>query len=116
MWTETEIVALCQNNDVAACRAMVVLFKRQTSQEQAVKQTLRKNRFGVAQGDAKFLSEAAEWCMNGTDSFQRKLGGTTTRHGWGEVSRMELAKHFCHKYRRQLTAIANGDRRTADEI
>ena len=115
MWTETEIVALCSSNDVAACRAMVVLFKRQTSREQAAKVTINRNRFGVAHGDAKFLSEADEWCMNGTDSYQRKLGGTTLRSG-KEVSRIELAKHFCYKYRRQLAAIANGDRRTADEL
>jgi len=115
MWTETEIVALCSNNETAACRAMVVLFKRQTSREQNAKVTIHRNRFGVAHGDAKFLSEAAEWCMDGTDKYQRKLGGTTLRAG-KEVSRMALAQELCYKYRRQLTEIANGDVRTADEL
>lgn len=93
-YTVEQIVAMINSNDEALRRAMVRLYDRQTQDEKATDTTRHTNRRGFNCCDVKKLSYYGRWCKSG-----RVLTG------WHKQKALALV----YKYRRQLTAIANGE-------
>lgn len=71
----------------AVQRAMVVLYNRQTQEEQASDSTHKLNNIGFSGADARLGSYYARWVLSGRD-----LSG----------SHLERARKMALKYRRQL--------------
>jgi hypothetical protein len=59
--TKREFAELFARSPLAAESAVLKLYERQTEQEQASKQTLKKNYVGFSAADAKVLSRAGKW-------------------------------------------------------
>ena len=76
MITAQQIGALLASNDRAVERAMVVIFQRQTPDEQQAAHTSHNNGRGFSAFDAKMGTYYARWVLSG-----RSLTG---RH-WHEV-------------------------------
>lgn len=58
--TKESIKELLAKSDKAVYRALIVLFERQTSDEQASESTTHKNGRGFSAFDAEFLSSLAK--------------------------------------------------------
>lgn len=58
--TKEKVIALLNSRDDAVYRALVVLYDRQTSDEQASQSTRHNNKRGFTAFDAEFLSSLAE--------------------------------------------------------
>lgn len=97
LWTEAQIVELLNTNVRAVERAILALYKRQTTEEQRTQGTHQHNNVGFSAADAKRLSFIAE--------FLQKGGHLKT-----ETCKKYLPRVL--KYRKQLAAIAN-ERETA---
>lgn len=107
-WTEDQIVALVNENEVAAMRAVCALFRQQTMDERRDEATKYLNGRGFSASDAKIGSELALWMTRGFHDGQmrRRVGGATKFAGaW--MTRSEVCRQLALKYRAQLTRIAN---------
>lgn len=93
VWTEDDIRDLLANNDRAVTRAVVALYKRQTTSEKASAITQEANGVGFNAYDARYLTWCAEWVMN----TRRYMNAKHT----------EKARRMVMKYTRQLVDIAN---------
>jgi len=82
-----DIKSLLDSNDRAVERAMVVLFERQTADEQASNTTSHKNGRGFNGLDANFGSSLARQVMAG-----RRLS----------PKQLQYARKMAHKYAGQL--------------
>jgi hypothetical protein len=91
-WTPEQIHSLLVTNDRAVERAIVVIFNRQTTDEQATKQTRHRNFRGFQTCDAKRGSYWARWILAGN-------------HLTGD--HLYFARRMAIKYRRQLADEAN---------
>ncbi len=90
-WTPERVKELLQADDKAVGRAMVALFERQTSDEQASESTKHHNKRGFSAFDAGAGSYFAKWVMSG-----RQLTG---RH-------LDKARRVALRYVKQLSSIA----------
>lgn len=86
-WTEQDVDALLARSDAAVFRAVVVLYDRQTADEQASDQTTHRNGVGFNGVDARLMSYYARWI--------KANGRLTGRH-------VERARRAVRKYRAQL--------------
>lgn len=92
MWTRDKITELLQNNDLAVERAVLVLFRRQTSDEQRDGDTRHHNGRGFTAAHAKLGTYLARWVMS-----NKHLSG----HHLVKARRLVL------HYTRQVTDQAN---------
>lgn len=74
-WDRASIEKLLRENDRAVERAMVVLYQRQTADEQAQGNTKHTNGRGFSACHAYKGSYYARWCQSG-----RRLTGTYIDH------------------------------------
>lgn len=93
-WTREEIEGLLRINDRAVERAMVVIWERQTADEQAVGATRHHNGIGFCGWSARSGSYFAGWVREG-----RRLTG---KH-------LERARRIALHHAGQLTRIANDE-------
>jgi hypothetical protein len=89
--TREEVTHLLKTNDRAVERALVVLYQRQTSDEQAVLQTRHTNGVGFNATDAKFGSDLAQKVLKGWRLTPGQIGS---------------ARRMLIKYGGQLVAAA----------
>ena len=92
-WTRNEIQNLLNTRQDAVERAILRLYKGQTSGERAASTTMAYNGIGFNAFDARRGSYYARWLLSG-----RKLSGV-------HVSK---ARRIALKHTRQLLAVANG--------
>lgn len=106
--------------ELAAFRAVLAIWKKQTEDEQSSKSTSHDNGIGFSQADAVHGSLLAEWMMGfgwndkttrddaAKDGvFRRRPAGSMNRAG-RKMDRVEIAKELAWKYRKQLRVIAYG--------
>lgn len=65
VWTRDEINALLHHSNAAVERAMVVLFERQTTDEQRSEDTKHLNSIGFSAAHARTGSYMAKWVLSG---------------------------------------------------
>jgi|11_taG_2_1085331.scaffolds.fasta_scaffold02258_2 hypothetical protein len=108
------------NAEMAAFRAVLAIWKRQTEDEQSSKCTSHDNGIGFSQADATHGSVLAEWMMGfgwnhvttrddaaKDGKFRRRPAGSMRRAG-KMTTRVDIAKELAWKYRAQLRMIAYG--------
>ena len=93
-WTVDEVREMLKTNQSWMERATVVLHDRQTTSEQATRDTRYLNMKGFNSADAKRMSKNAEWLKSG-----RHLSGWHKEQGFKRIP----------KYAKQITAIINGE-------
>lgn len=109
------------NAEMAAFRAVLAIWKKQTEDEQSGKYTSHDNGVGFSQADAIHGTLLAEWMMGFGWSeettmkdaakdgvFRRRPAGEMKRAG-KKMTRVEIAKQLAWKYRGQLRVIAYGE-------
>jgi hypothetical protein len=99
--TKADILALLLRNDKAVERAMVVLFLRQTSDEQDGKVTRHSNGRGFNYFHAERGTYFAKWILSG-----RKLTG----------SHLAAARKMACYYARQLLEVAAERQAVAEAV
>jgi hypothetical protein len=92
LWTKEKVVKLLQTNDIAVERAVLAIFNRQTTDEQASEVTRYCNHRGFRANHAKRGSYWARWLRSGN----RLSGG-----------HLALARRWMVQYHAQLCQIAN---------
>ena len=92
IWSEDEIRSLIQTNETVLYRALLKLYRCQTSEEQDSGETVEHNGMGFNAFDASFLTSASEFLLS--------RGYLTDRQK--VVVRKKLVK-----YNKQLTKLAN---------
>ena len=92
VWDRDAIFDLLDNNDKAVARAILALYKRQTTSEQSVGYTKEHNSVGFTAFDAPFLSSLAE-------SLPKYHNNLTVRQ-------LAKARPMMKKYWKQLLDIA----------
>jgi hypothetical protein len=90
-WTTARILQLLYTQDKAVERALLSLYQRQEPDEQAARETLKKNDVGFNAADARTLSNYAKIVS---------LGGTLP------PEQMKEARQRVLKYAGQLLSIA----------
>lgn len=93
-YTAEAIKTLLLSNNRAVERALVALYHRQTSSEQASEQTIDHNGRGFTAGDAEYMTAWAKQVLAG-----RQLG-------MGQVKYLRTGRRIM-KYAGQLADIAN---------
>jgi argininosuccinate lyase len=88
-WNKESIIKLIETNNLAVERAILVVWKNQTKEEQRASDTLENNGVGFTGAHAKMGSYYAEWINSG-----KHLNG---KH-------LEKARKMAVKYHRQLLA------------
>lgn len=92
VWTRDEINALINRSDAAVERAMVVLFERQTTDEQRSEDTKHQNSVGFSAAHARTGSYLAKWVLSG-----KHLNGRF----------LDRARHIALLHSKQLVEEAN---------
>ena len=92
MWTKESIQHLIRTNDRAVERAILAIFARQTTDEQAQQVTRYTNHRGFRSNHASKGSYYAKWVSSG-----RRLSG---KH-------LDNARKIALQYHRQLVEVAN---------
>lgn len=100
MWTKDHIKELLLRNDRAVERALVVLFQRQTADEQMQADTKHHNNRGFTQSDARWMTQLAKQVMKGERLRPYQLSKLRTGRSTRYPSRIG-------KYARQLAEAAN---------
>lgn len=93
VWTAKEIASKIATDQKWLEHAIVALWKRQTSDEQATRETRHLNNRGFSAAHAKHLTRAANWINSGHHLDGRYL---------------ERAREMTSHYVGQLVEIANG--------
>ena len=90
-WTEDKILFMLSTNDVWVERALVMLYERQTKEEQVKDSTKHRNTIGFQRGDDETMSPLARKVQSG-----------------GKLSQMELAyvRRPWHRGRTPIPTIA----------
>lgn len=96
-WTASEILVKLENDQKWLERGILVIYARQTSDEQAEGSTRHENGRGFTGSDAAFLSSLAQWIERG----RRPLGQRLT------PKQVEHARKRMRKYAGQLAKVAN---------
>lgn len=91
-WTKEKVHALLDGNSKAVERALVAIYKRQTSAEQASLSTTQANGIGFSAFDAEFCSNLAQ----------------KVERGWRlSPKQIAVARNKMKRYHRQLCEVAN---------
>ena len=93
IWDKQKIQALLSRSDRAVMRAVVAIYRRQTSEEQVGMVTTESNGRGFGLYDAELLSNVAKTLLDGRPITEKQLA----------ISRNKMKKYW-----RQLLEIANG--------
>ncbi len=102
LWNKAKIRSLLETSDKAVCRAMEVLYDRQTQDEQQASDTRHSNRMGFrAGGHAISGSYFGRWVKSG-----RKLTG----------HHLEKAREIALHYTQQLADVANAKASAAQPV
>jgi hypothetical protein len=99
-FNKTDILNLINTNDKAVYRALVVLFERQTADEQSSEATNHLNGMGFNGTDARFGSSLAKQVIafeKGESKYRYPLSRT----------QLEAARKMVRKYAGQLAKVAN---------
>lgn len=91
--TEQDITNLILARDDAVERAILAIYKRQTTEEQLSGETMRLNGMGFSGSDARLGSYYAKWLLSG-----KHLSG----------QHLMKARKMAFKYRGQLLLVAQG--------
>lgn len=94
MWTKDKIAELLKTNNLAVERAIVVLYRRQTSDEQNTSVTKYRNGHGFSAAHARIGTRWARWLIS---DKSHHLGG---RH-------LVTARKIALRYVGQVTEQAN---------
>ena len=100
MHTKESIQTLLATNDKAVYRALIVLFERQTADEQEAESTNHNNGRGFNGRDAKFGTSLAKQVIaweQGHSTFRNPLS----------AGQMTAARKMIRKYAGQLALVAN---------
>tara|TARA_Y100000310_G_scaffold338210_1_gene427229 strand:+ start:3191 stop:3556 length:366 start_codon:yes stop_codon:yes gene_type:complete len=63
-WDRDAIISLLDRNDIALERALVLVFRNQTEDEQNIEETTQRNGKGfVGGGEAEFMTSLAKQCL-----------------------------------------------------
>ena len=117
MYTREQINQFLIENDDAVERAILILFQRQTDDEQQAAGTRYQNSRGFNWTDAKAGTRFARWLM-GMDDYNRerypkkslkhwKASRVFRRHLKGGESVMDRARRIALKHSKQLVEEAN---------
>lgn len=98
VWTEREIKTKVFMRPKWLCRAIVALYHQQTVTERIAGETRCENGVGFSGCDARRLTYYAKWLQ--------KKGELNGKH-------LSIARNMMKKYAKQLTRIANGERKEA---
>lgn len=98
-WDKDTIRALLESNASAVYRALIVLFNRQTADEQQSEDTKHLNGRGFNARDAKFGTDLAQRCLNPDKRYRYPLS----------VNQLAAARRMLRKYAGQLARVANGE-------
>jgi hypothetical protein len=99
--TKDTINCLLLRNDRAVYRALIVLFERQTADEQRSENTLHDNGIGFTGADAEFMSSLAKQVIERGSLSPRQLAAMRklNKHGycplakyWGQLKSAAEAK------------------------
>ena len=116
IWTRSEIDQLLLENDIAVMRAIVRLFKLQTSDEVTSAQTKHENSVGFSAADAKAGTRMARWLLGMNDRNEvrypvKDLRHPLCQHVLGRYAQgktvMHRARKIALKHSKQLVDIAN---------
>ena len=116
VWTRSEIDQLLIDNDIAVMRAIVRLFKLQTSDEISTAQTKHENSVGFSAADAKAGTRMARWLLGMNDRNEVRYPAKDLRHPLcqrvlGRYAQgktvMYRARKIALKHSKQLVDIAN---------
>ena len=116
VWTRAEIDQLLIDNDIAVMRAIVRLFKLQTSDEVRTAQTKHENSVGFSAADAKAGTRMARWLLGMNDRNEVRYPAKDLRHPLcqrvlGRYAQgktvMYRARKIALKHSKQLVDIAN---------
>lgn len=99
-WTEDKILFMLSTNDVWVERALVMLYQRQTQEEQTKDSTKHRNTIGFQRGDDETMSPLARKVIAGGKLSDREL--SYVRRPWhrGRTPIPTIAK-----YRGQILEI-----------
>jgi hypothetical protein len=100
MWTKEAILSKLETSDVMVERSLLIMYERQTADEQQTQGTSHENGIGFNGTDAPFLSKLAEWVKGGAE---RKI---PEGKRLSEKQRVIVRKKL-KKYSRQLIEAAN---------
>ena len=92
VWTADTIWEVFATNKDQMCKGLVLIYRRQTQDEQADRTTRNKNGVGFSAFDAEILSSFAEQYL---------------RKGWLSDKQLAILEKKLYRYRRQLAEIAN---------
>ena len=116
-FTREQIDAILRNNDAAVERAMIVLFERQTEDEQRVANTRHDNNRGFNCTDARAGTRFARWLQGMDDSNRRRFPVKSLRHPKASrvfhrhckngESVLDRARRIALRHSRQLVEEAN---------
>ena len=116
IWTRSEIDQLLIDNDIAVMRAIVRLFKLQTSDEISSAETKHENSVGFSAADAKAGTRMARWLLGMNDRNEVRYEAKDLRHPLCQrvlgryaqgKSVMYRARKITLKHSKQLVDIAN---------
>jgi hypothetical protein len=100
MYDRESIQVLLAKNDKAVYRALVVLFERQTADEQASENTQLLNGMGFNGRDAGFGTSLAKQVLRWQDGLTNYAHPLT-------MPQMNAARKMLRKYAGQLAKVAN---------
>lgn len=117
--TRTDIDALLTRSDLAVERAIIVLFKLQTADEQRSSTTQHHNDKGFSMTDALVGTRFARFLLGMNDNNEVKFPPKSLkdpiadrifkRYGKRHGSVLGRARAIALKHSRQLVDVANGD-------
>ena len=118
IWTRPEIDAMLNSNDKAVERAMIILFKLQTSHERSTASTNVQNGVGFNMVSATVGTRFARWLQGMDDNNNVVYPPKSLSHEKAEyvfrkyrkshASIMERARAIALTHSQQLVDVANG--------
>lgn len=99
-WNKDKIVTLLQTNNKAVEKAIVVIYNRQTLDEQQSKETKHSNGIGFSGAHAALGTYYAKWILDG-----KSLSGT----------HLERARKMALRYTAQLLEEIKSKARTTEQ-
>jgi hypothetical protein len=119
VWTRDEIDEILRHRDAAVERAMVALFRLQTTDEQLQADTEVRNDVGFSMTDARAGTRFARWVLGMDDNNVKRYAPKSLNHPRAShifrkyckkhASPMDRARAIALKHSQQLTDIANGE-------
>jgi hypothetical protein len=91
-WNKARILHLLKTNNEMVKRSLLVIYGRQTAEEQNCKDTIETNGVGFSGSDAGILTSIAQWYLE---------------RGYMSPKQLDIVRKKMLKYTRQLVEIAN---------